>query len=95
MPFRCVFDGPHGIPDVHMAAPILHERYYMAPNPVEGSAMPWIAVGFEPGLKPEEPWPGQVTYELDRERSELEYRGEQPIGGIAVFRPVLVRFRHA
>lgn len=88
--FRCTFVGPHEIPDVNMAAPVLHERYYMAPNPSPGFAggtMPWITVGFEPGMTPEVPWDGQVTYELDRETSKLMFtESGQPIAGLAVFR---------
>jgi hypothetical protein len=85
--FRVKFEGAQDLVDHWMAAPVLHTSYFFAPNPAPGGPLRWLVVGFAPGNEPAEPWPGQVEYAL-ADSSLVDFRDEQPIGGVAIYREV-------
>lgn len=65
--------GPLADCDVSMSAPRTPGRLFYAPAP-DGVPGPfrvnnYLLVGYD--QPPEDPWPGQVEYVLDRDRSEL------------------------
>lgn len=72
-------DGPLAGKWIDMAGPHVPTRLFFAPAP---GAIPehfvtangYMTVGFDEA--PEPPWPGQVEYRLDRERSELRPHGQ-------------------
>lgn len=75
--------------DVSMAAPRVPGRLFYAPAPggLPGHALVagYLLVGYD--QPPETPWPGQVEYVLDRERSRLREhsRHEEMEEGVAVY----------
>lgn len=57
-------------------APSVPERLYLCPQRWDQLHQRthdgWMLVGFAPGLVPEEPWPGQEEYALDKEQSTVD-----------------------
>lgn len=82
--------GPMQGTDVSVAAPRTPQRVWYAPCPVTDHApFPngYMQVGWD--LAPDHPWPGQVEYVLDRDRSDLRphalYGDEGMEEGVAVY----------
>jgi hypothetical protein len=82
-------DGPRNGPQsgAFMAASV-PERMWFAPERriVDRKTVThdgWMLVGTAPGAEPEEPWPGQIEFVLDPERSNLGASGED--WGTAVY----------
>jgi hypothetical protein len=92
MPFRAHFHYNGGTMVNIIAAPRLPVRFYfqMAPHPVTGKAgMQCIGTDEnDPHVE------GQIEFVLDPDRSVLDYREDQPVGGDAHY-VMTTQLRHA
>lgn len=92
MSFAATFeDGPKNGPQprTFMAASV-PERMWFAPERrvVDRKTVThdgWMLVGTAPGAEPAEPWPGQVEFVLDSDRSNIDVGAPGEDWGTAVY----------
>jgi hypothetical protein len=92
MSFVATFEGGpgHGPGQRTFMARAVPERLFFAPDRrlIHRTTVThdgWMLVGTSPGAEPAEPWPGQIEFALDTERSSLTLGPPGEDWGTAVY----------
>ena len=92
MSFVATFEGgpAHGPEGRTFMAPSVPDRLFFAPDRrlIHRTTIThdgWMLVGTSPGAEPPEPWPGQIEFALDTERSRINLGPPGADWGTAVY----------